>query len=1122
MAAQFDTTRTVLQPTQQEAPLQTDVFEAGAGGAARLGGAAQQDAAQQANRSSQLYGQAINTASAGFDRLLVEYNKLAEENATKDAAGIVLRDGNRKLIPPSSFYPPGISTRAYAERYRNVYEAQYKSSAEDDFNAAVTVARAKYPTNSEAFNAEVTVARQALVTGLDERFKPFLDLRFEQMQSQANSQIAVNVQSEQNRVNTDYAERHYKILADEIGRSAKVFAPSSSDNEEQRKAKLEAEFANNSVLLGKWQQVERLYRAAGAGDAQIGKLRSDLVFEGAMSRVTAEIRQDARFLDDKGNYDFAANAALNDRIVRTAKNFPGREKEAEERLFKAVGYAQQQSQLASQANQQKQQYYAQGEQRDISLERERLRMMRNDPHQDPIEIEKRSIALEQRGMDYLTNTRLNDNVALTLGAYAVQAGAVGRAVYAENVDNRLTGLRRTVTSLDPSITIEQRTRAAEESGRILDSPEAMRMMNSGQRAYAQQTYDEAALRNEAPLKAHYQAQALSGNMSGAVAGQILDNAIGRNRVGNFPGAMWNMQEAGDFKKTAEQAFEKKRVEAQHYNDGMNNIAQGIPTTETQKAAILALKPLQLRSGNATPDFSNQSDLQDVTAHFDQTLIVDSKTKQAFESMKLTPSEEGMAGHVAAFAHLTGRLQQRGMTVKESQAAVGAMIGKDASVYLSNVIRRNAEDAYTLNRESDPKTSITAALGANNNDHAKNMDAAVSKFVKDLPANAWAGTPLARGNKAYNELSLTPLFGQTEQQRVASAFFAGDKARPQTLFGQNIESVEIDETIRQRLNEDATIFLARKGHEIKGQVVDETPHDYAVRQVAAELLNRGEVEMVKSPDGKKAIIGPKTFSTYLGQSMGVTGGTVTEPVMQSIMYGIYQHEMMSTGRKNLISPVVANTINVQPVMEGGKLKSWMATARDTSGVPIKLMELGKDDVRISDTALAITRQVSDEMRRNWSGIDPRTVNPNASEIAHFATGVTNLLMQPLKKSITENKTQGIAMGLGPTTGWQRDYVQFHNDISDMLNGRPARRTSQDEEFLEQRRLKDALSEETVRRYGTMYWDLGNWADPRDMATDRGPMGALPRSPVPQPQPLQTRPNMPPPPATSPYTPTPGSR
>src|SRR5580765_8254096 len=117
MATQFDQTRVTVQPQAAEAPQ-------------NLSGAFDKQAAFLSSLSEQYYSgaqQAIGQASAAFDQALTVYGKEAEQRATDDAAAMIKYDGEGKVIPPSSFYPPGVSTRAYSEKFHATAEALYKA-----------------------------------------------------------------------------------------------------------------------------------------------------------------------------------------------------------------------------------------------------------------------------------------------------------------------------------------------------------------------------------------------------------------------------------------------------------------------------------------------------------------------------------------------------------------------------------------------------------------------------------------------------------------------------------------------------------------------------------------------------------------------------------------------------------------------------------------------------------------------------------------------------------------------------------------------------------------------------------------------------------------------------------
>ena len=220
MASQFDTAKVVLQPSQQEAPAQTNVFEQGAQVAGQLGGCAMQDAGQQSNRMSQLYSAAINTASSGFDRVLSEYNRYAEQKAKEEAPAAIKFDGDNNIVPPSSFYPPGISSRAYGETYAQAHKSVYMSSAEQELINHSNVLKEKFPANTAAYKAGMAEKVAAMTTNLDPTVAPWINLRGKQIESQGITQLAVQNQSMDNKVMKESADRDLVGIANDAARQA--------------------------------------------------------------------------------------------------------------------------------------------------------------------------------------------------------------------------------------------------------------------------------------------------------------------------------------------------------------------------------------------------------------------------------------------------------------------------------------------------------------------------------------------------------------------------------------------------------------------------------------------------------------------------------------------------------------------------------------------------------------------------------------------------------------------------------------------------------------------------------------------------------------------------------------
>jgi hypothetical protein len=208
MAEQFDQPRTVIQPQATEQP-------------AALSGVFDRQAAFLSSLSSTYYGQAqqqIGQASAYFDKALEVYGREAEQKAVADAPAMIKYDGNHNLIPPSSFYPPGISTRAYSESFKTTAEALYRNSAENELIQHSNEMRVKFAADPAAYSAAMAAKSEAMRVNLDPKVAPWLDLRSQQITSQGISVLAVQNQTVQNAITKEAADRTLAGVRDDAGR----------------------------------------------------------------------------------------------------------------------------------------------------------------------------------------------------------------------------------------------------------------------------------------------------------------------------------------------------------------------------------------------------------------------------------------------------------------------------------------------------------------------------------------------------------------------------------------------------------------------------------------------------------------------------------------------------------------------------------------------------------------------------------------------------------------------------------------------------------------------------------------------------------------------------------------
>ena len=207
MAEQFDQNRVVYQPTPGAAPMPIDTFDRQASFLTQLAG-----------EQKQFQGQLINQVGAALDKGIDAYNDVAKANAATDAAAAVTRDGDGMLIAPTSFYPSGLHSRAYADSFETSLKALYGQSAAADFQNQSDLLKAKYPANVAAYSAELEQYRLRMVQGLDPKEAPLIDLRLKAIGAQGATQIGVNLNAQKVQTNVIAAKREIQAIVDDGSR----------------------------------------------------------------------------------------------------------------------------------------------------------------------------------------------------------------------------------------------------------------------------------------------------------------------------------------------------------------------------------------------------------------------------------------------------------------------------------------------------------------------------------------------------------------------------------------------------------------------------------------------------------------------------------------------------------------------------------------------------------------------------------------------------------------------------------------------------------------------------------------------------------------------------------------
>ena len=322
MPAQLDTARVVYQPQGTEAPQDlSSVFT-------------------QQGREQQAYGaQQLTRASAYFDKAIEQYNELAIEKATQDAPGVINRDGDGVLIPPSSFYPElgwkALLGPAYAKTYRKAAEAIYQQSAAADHETYSVAMKAQFPTDPVGYAAAMEKRRQQVVGNLAPDQAGYIDLRLKQIGSQGATQIGVQLTASENKAMMERADtEHAAIVDDAVRLQSNIIAnstPAGVQGEAAIKAAGEATL-NQAILKERWDGLEAMWRTAKVPEAQIKRFREEELGFQVLLKAKSETIKNTSFTPDKaGRIDPADKAVMQERVRAIAKAFPGRERRSRRR-----------------------------------------------------------------------------------------------------------------------------------------------------------------------------------------------------------------------------------------------------------------------------------------------------------------------------------------------------------------------------------------------------------------------------------------------------------------------------------------------------------------------------------------------------------------------------------------------------------------------------------------------------------------------------------------------------------------------------------------------------------------------------------------------------------------------
>jgi len=966
MATQFDQTRVTVQPQAAEAPQ-------------NLSGVFDKQAAFLSSLSEQYYSgaqQQISQASASFDQALAVYGKEAERRAANDAPATIKYDGEGNVIAPSTFYPPGISTRAYSERFRDVAEASYRTSAEDELVRHSTLMREKFAGDPDAYAAAMNAKAQAMQQNLAPSMAPWIDLRARQIQAQGASVLAVQRQSDQNNLQAGQADDKYQgIVLD-----ASKLAAFQGSNALQTKTQAEInDLIINSATLGqRWKDQEVLYKAAGRSPAFIEKQRSELA-QNVVIRAQSEFIKSnyADYYGADGLPNPGKIADMRERIRQSgqdfATRFPGREKQYTEALYQALDFA------TGQASARAQQIQVNDRRANLPIQRD-MEKRRAEADQltrsgDLIGADAISEGLRQQGRTILNDTTVSDSNAMIRAQAAFQAGAISRATMQEGYTQRLGALVATINSSEPGIGPEHKAAARAELATIRDDPSLRNSLTPGQRGYIESglnTYDRAEMSGNfaaANLKGQ------NGELNPTQTRETFQGYIAKGQIHNEAGRMMTPTEAAVVEKQWNDAYTAKQSEAKLAASAYDNNLKGAPSTPDQTAALA--KRMPFHNVDEKPDFNhnNPAEVAKYGDYLSTTGITPPMVKESIAAMRKSKNDVEMAGAVAVYdateAYERRQLDRQlgpagpnqvGERTDLVKARVAARLGENSD-YLLNVKGWGAEKAFNAGSQAAYSPSKSGSAGGP-------ADQTQSALDKGLDVNLGRMGDIAKGSTGLAQLmawkmpgsySKDPLEAKKEQATEALlGVTPGSPLQPssggQLVRGINIfqgpdqrftGEVSVDPAVRAFLKEAGTMKMATNGAEIKAHYRGGA-EEYVMSEQLQIAAQNGLIEPVASADGKSVNIQFKTANTMLSQKLGRTT-PLSEEAVQGFTSEFIKQEAERTGV--ILPEFDQKNASMIPVMDSNRQMSWLLSVMDRNGVPLKQMRIAENDPRISAGTMA---------------------------------------------------------------------------------------------------------------------------------------------------------------------------
>ena len=949
MAEQFDQPQTVFQPSASGGVLPlSDVFDKQASFLSGL-------ASQQYGASQQMIG----NATSAFNVALDAYSKYAEQKATEDAPAMIKFDGDGNVIAPSSFYPPGISTRAYAESYKSTALAIYRTSADSELTNASELYKTKYAGDPAGYAAAMQQKRDAMVANLDPTVAPWIDVRARQVQAQGTSQLAVQNQTVQNKITSQKADEQYAGILDDASR---LSAFQAGLQQKQTPAQLNDLIVNSSALSQRWQDFTTLAKSAGYSQAWIDDQKNKLA-QNVIIKAHSEVVKNSygQFYNSDGTQNPGAIAGARENIRQGAKQFaqqfPGHEVEYSDAMNRALEFATGQSSLRAQQIQVDDKRNTLPQQRQMQSDAAEAQRLRTSGEPDAL-VRSQAITdkLEQQGRDYLKNTKLSDSVAMDLAQTAFQTGAISRSALTEGYTNRIVGLSSTVR--DPTATPEQKATAYENVRSIRSNPEVYNQLNSGQRTYLQGTMDEYVKTNYGMQVQAFNAKILQGETSP----QKIDEVRAQQVASNMIPPEQIMQTAA-IDSAAKKAYRDKQTQSTLAGQLVENFAQGKTSTAEQIAAHKAEANWQPPGGAKSIDYSQPTHVAAVQEFVQKYGYLPDLAKSSLDSMTLSPDENAIAGQKAVLAtvrqversqmeKVTGNKNSDPRVEEAIDGNVAASIGKNYT-FLDNATKFGADSAFKVAMQVGPEPSKAGALGQTPDQTRQSISQSVGNLETLLQKNTL--NPITQTMLDPMSLFRSDADATPEQKAVAAASGMASKGMLDMVrnvipgMGQtgNYDRVELDPNLSKALVERATVHLATDGKAIHaGQGGTGSPENFVANTAFFTAARNGELGATVSSDGKTLRIGWKSLGAQVEQAIGVH---MTPKMEQGYAAGLIEAENFRVN--GTLEETDPTRTHVLPYQANNGQQRYLISVQDQNGNFSQRMDIAKDDPRIAVQAIA---------------------------------------------------------------------------------------------------------------------------------------------------------------------------